>query len=87
VAETGSADGSYEARSPLALPSGSRGGRTAEYVAEKARIDGPALVVWNTVGFTHEPTIEEYPVMPRETVGFSLPPDGLSDSNPALDLP
>jgi primary-amine oxidase len=39
------------------------------------------------VGFTHEPTIEEYPVMPRETVGFLLRPDGFFDANPALDLP
>jgi primary-amine oxidase len=58
-----------------------------EYVTQKARIDGRDLVVWNTVGFTHEPTIEEYPVMPRETVGFSLRPDGFFDANPALDLP
>ena len=43
--------------------------------------------MWYTVGMTHEPTIEQYPVMPRETVGFSLHPHGFFDRNPALDLP
>ena len=42
---------------------------------------------WYTVGMTHKPTIEQYPVMPRETVGFSLHPHGFFDRNPALDLP
>jgi primary-amine oxidase len=54
------------------------------YVADQATIDGRDLVVWYTAGFTHEPTIEEYPVMPRETVGFSLRPDGFFDRTPTL---
>jgi primary-amine oxidase len=58
-----------------------------EYVAQQAGIDDRDLVVWYTAGFTHEPTIEEFPVMPRETVGFSLRPDGFFDANPTLDLP
>jgi primary-amine oxidase len=51
-------------------------------VADRANIDGRDLVVWYTAGFTHEPTVEEYPVMTRETVGFSLRPDGFFDHNP-----
>jgi primary-amine oxidase len=58
-----------------------------EYVAPQADIDGRDLVVWYTVGMTHEPTIEQFPVMPRETVGFSLHPHGFFDRNPTLDLP
>src|SRR4051794_5921181 len=54
------------------------------YVADRAGIDGHDLVVWYTAGFTHEPTIEEYPVMPRETVGFSLRPDGFFEHTPTL---
>ena len=58
-----------------------------EYVAQQANIDGRDLVVWYTVGMTHEPTIEQFPVMPRETVGFSLHPHGFFDRNPTTDLP
>jgi primary-amine oxidase len=66
---------------------GAAGEGLPRYVAEKSVVDGGDLVVWYTVGLTHEPTIEEYPVMPRETVGFSLRPDGFFDANPSLDLP
>jgi primary-amine oxidase len=66
---------------------GAAGKGLPEYVSQKAGIDGRDLAVWHTVGFTHEPTIEEYPVMARETVGFSVRPDGFFDANPALDLP
>ena len=58
-----------------------------EYVAQQVNIDGRDLVVWYTVGMTHEPTIEQFPVMPRETVGFSLHPHGFFDRNPTTDLP
>ena len=50
-------------------------------------MDDRDLVVWYTVGHTHEPAIEQYPVMSRETVGFSLRPDGFFNENPALDAP
>ena len=53
-----------------------------EYVARQEDIDDHDLVVWYTVGMTHEPTIEQFPVMPRETVGFSLHPHGFFDRNP-----
>ena len=58
-----------------------------EYVSQQANIVRRDLVAWYTVGMTHKPTIEQYPVMPRETVGFSLHPHGFFDRNPALDLP
>jgi primary-amine oxidase len=45
------------------------------------------VVLWYTAGFTHDPTVEEFPVMTREALGFSLRPHGFFDSNPALDVP
>jgi primary-amine oxidase len=45
------------------------------------------LVVWYTFGQTHIPRIEDWPVMPVSSVGFTLRPDGFFDSNPALDVP
>jgi primary-amine oxidase len=45
------------------------------------------LVVWYTFGQTHVPRLEDWPVMPVASVGFTLRPDGFFDRNPALDLP
>jgi len=45
------------------------------------------LVLWYTFGLTHIPRVEDWPVMPVVSIGFSLRPDGFFNSNPALDLP
>ena len=45
------------------------------------------LVLWYTFGLTHIPRVEDWPVMPVSSIGFSLRPDGFFNSNPALDLP
>ncbi len=45
------------------------------------------LVVWYTFGQTHIPRIEDWPVMPVTSVGFTLKPDGFFNANPALDVP
>ncbi|MEC8298988.1 MAG: primary-amine oxidase [Pseudomonadota bacterium] len=44
------------------------------------------LVVWHTVGVTHVPRPEDWPVMPVEYCGFHLIPTGFFDRNPTLDL-
>jgi primary-amine oxidase len=44
-------------------------------------------VVWYSFGVTHLPRVEDFPVMPVETVGFQLKPFGFFAWNPALDLP
>lgn len=49
--------------------------------------DGTDVVVWHTIGITHVPRPEDYPVMPTETIGFKLVPHGFFDRNPALDAP
>lgn len=45
------------------------------------------VVLWYTAGFTHDPSVEHFPVMTRESIGFTLRPHGFFDSNPALDVP
>ena len=57
------------------------------YTAGHEPITGRDLVTWYTTGFTHVPTVEEYPVMTTDTTGFSLRPSGFFDQNPALDAP
>lgn len=46
---------------------------------------GTDVVVWHTIGLTHIPRPEDYPVMPTETIGFKLMPHGFFAKNPALD--
>ncbi|KAI5958221.1 AMO2 [Candida theae] len=44
-------------------------------------------VVWATLGFTHIPRVEDFPVMPVETHNIQLAPFNFWDRNPALDIP
>lgn len=50
-------------------------------------INNQDLVCWYTIGFTHLPSVEDYPVMPTATIGFRLTPEGFFPRNPALALP
>ena len=66
-------------------------GRPGEGLPEWAADDGSLvntdLVVWYTLGVTHSPEPEEYPVMNSHHTGFHLMPDGFFTRNPALDVP
>ncbi len=66
---------------------GQAGEGLPRYIADRENVDGEDLVVWYTTGLTHLPTVEEYPVMTTDTIGFSLRPNGFFDQNPALDAP
>lgn len=45
------------------------------------------VVLWYTLGVTHIPRPEEWPVMPVHHAGFKLVPAGFFSRNPALDVP
>ena len=45
------------------------------------------IVVWYSLGETHLPRPEDYPVMPTAYIGFLLKPHGFFDMNPANDVP
>lgn len=45
------------------------------------------VVVWYTLGVTHVPRPEDWPVMPVVKTGFKLVPIGFFSENPALGLP
>ncbi|MBM3459432.1 MAG: hypothetical protein FJX77_12985, partial [Armatimonadetes bacterium] len=45
------------------------------------------VVLWYTLGITHLPRPEDFPVMPVHRAGFKLMPTGFFSRNPALDLP
>ncbi|KAF9891705.1 hypothetical protein FE257_003717 [Aspergillus nanangensis] len=45
------------------------------------------LVLWHTFGTTHNPRVEDWPVMPVEKMAVSLKPINFFTRNPALDVP
>lgn len=45
------------------------------------------LVVWYTFGMHHVVRLEDWPVMPRQNIGFTLEPHGFFNQNPTLNLP
>ena len=45
------------------------------------------VVIWYTLGVTHIPRPEEWPIMTVHPAGFRLVPDGFFDHNPAADVP
>ncbi|HEU5383185.1 MAG TPA: primary-amine oxidase [Ktedonobacteraceae bacterium] len=57
------------------------------YVQKDRSLEQTDLVVWYTFGSNHVTRPEDWPVMPVETVGFTLKPVSFFDGNPALDVP
>ena len=45
------------------------------------------LVLWHTFGTTHNPRVEDWPVMPSEKMTVMLKPVNFFDRNPAIDVP
>jgi primary-amine oxidase len=62
-------------------------GGLIDYTAGDRDISEGDLVMWHTLGVTHIPRPEDWPVMPVEYCGFHLVPVGFFDRNPTLDLP
>ncbi|OKL61048.1 hypothetical protein UA08_03131 [Talaromyces atroroseus] len=45
------------------------------------------IVIWHTFGSTHNPRIEDWPVMPSEKMTVALKPVNFFTGNPGLDVP
>ena len=69
-------------------PNQSKGGDgLPRWTKQNRPIDGRDIVLWYTMGITHNPRPEDWPVMPVHTAGFRLVPWGFFGRNPAMDLP
>ncbi|MGH9966890.1 MAG: primary-amine oxidase [Pyrinomonadaceae bacterium] len=69
-------------------PNQSRGGDgLPRWVTNNEPLVNQDVVVWYTLGVTHIPRPEEWPVMPVTHVGFKMIPGGFFQRNPALDVP
>lgn len=58
-----------------------------KWTAQDRPITDTDVVVWYVMGHNHLPTLEDWPVMPVASIGFTLKPSGFFDSSPAMDLP
>jgi primary-amine oxidase len=69
-------------------PNQSTGGDGLVRWTEQDRpITNTDVVFWYTMGHTHIPRPEDYPVMPTAYIGFLLKPNGFFKENPANDVP
>ena len=69
-------------------PNQSKGGHgLPQFVSNNERTENQDIVVWYTLGITHVPRPEEWPVMPVTHAGFKLIPASFFNRNPALDVP
>ncbi|ORE97673.1 primary-amine oxidase [Aurantimonas sp. 22II-16-19i] len=59
----------------------------AAYAAKGRPVAGEDLVAWHVFGLHHQPRVEDFPVQPCVTTGFTLMPTGFFDGNPNMDLP
>jgi len=69
-------------------PNQSAGGEgLPAWTAADRPIDDTDVVVWYTMGHNHLTSLEDWPVMPVASIGFTLKPSGFFDYSPAMDLP
>jgi primary-amine oxidase len=55
------------------------------WTAANRPVDDGDVVLWYTLGLTHLPRTEDWPVMPTYPIGFRLVPAGFFSHDPALD--
>jgi len=48
-------------------------------------IENQDIVLWYTLGITHQPRPEEWPIMPEHRSGFKLIPNSFFSQNPSLN--
>jgi primary-amine oxidase len=70
------------------FPNQSQGGDgLIKWTKQNRTVKDTDIVFWYTMGHTHIPRPEDYPVMPVAYIGFLLKPLGFFKENPANDIP
>jgi primary-amine oxidase len=57
------------------------------WIADDESLENTDVVLWYVFGIHHVTRVEEWPIMPVDTVAFWLKPFGFFDQNPAIDVP
>src|SRR3954451_637413 len=55
-------------------------------IADDEPLENPDVVLWYVSGIHHITRVEDWPVMPADTVAFWLKPFGFFDQNPSIDV-
>jgi primary-amine oxidase len=66
---------------------GKAGEGLPQWTSANRSLEDEDIVVWYTLGVTHIPRPEEWPLMPVHRAGFKLVPAGFFAHNPALKMP
>jgi primary-amine oxidase len=56
------------------------------WIADDEALENVDLVLWYVFGIHHITRVEDWPVMPADTVSFWLKPFGFFDQNPSIDV-
>ena len=57
------------------------------WTAANRSVEDTDVVLWYVFGIHHITRMEDWPIMPVDTVSFWLKPFGFFDRNPTLDVP
>ncbi|KAI1614032.1 copper amine oxidase 1 [Exophiala viscosa] len=80
-------DGELFAAGRYTLQSQNEIGGVADAVKRNDHIEDEDVVVWNVFGLTHNPRVEDWPVMPVEIHQLHIKPADFFTENPAIDVP
>ncbi|EXJ92699.1 copper amine oxidase 1 [Capronia epimyces CBS 606.96] len=80
-------DGEFYAGGRYTLQSRNEIGGVADAIKRNEKIDDEDVVVWNVFGLTHNPRVEDWPVMPVEIHQLQIKPTDFFTENPAIDVP
>ncbi|KAH6708998.1 copper amine oxidase 1 [Leptodontidium sp. MPI-SDFR-AT-0119] len=59
----------------------------ADAIARKDELENEDVVIWNVFGLTHNPRVEDWPVMPVEIHEWHIRPADFFEANPSINVP
>jgi primary-amine oxidase len=59
----------------------------SDAAAREDNVEDEDVVLWSVFGLTHNPRVEDWPVMPIETLQVNLRPSDFFEMNPSIDVP
>lgn len=57
------------------------------WIQDREIVKDRDIVIWHTFGLTQNPRVEDFPIMPAETVQVHLKPFNFCLFNPTIDVP
>ncbi|RVX71422.1 Copper amine oxidase 1 [Exophiala mesophila] len=80
-------DGEHYAAGRYTLQSRDEVGGVADAIKRNEDVDDQDVVLWSVFGLTHNPRVEDWPVMPVEIHQIHIKPADFFSENPAIDVP